>query len=374
METLLRQFLIMSQGDFLVFWQSTVSGTIMTLFLIVTPVARALVSIVKRDQNNASKVSYYIAPVLVVFAIISFSSNLSAAEAYPTKPVTVVVPYPPGGRTDLCARAVVQYLSQVLGKPFVVVNKPGASGVLGAKEVAESSADGYTLGFFSTGFLTAQYTVPTPTSVADYDLVSLINLDPAVIAVSTAGKFKSIDDVIAYARSNPKRLRVGIDAGSSAQIFAAAFVQKANIDVSYVPFRGGGERTVALAGNHIDVDFDIMSPLKTMRDARKIAVLGVAATDRWSQYPETPTMKEGGIDLEISSWHGIFAPKGTPTKIIAILDQAIGRVAKNAEFQSRMNDLLLGVKYLNTASFEEFFKANDRTLELIEKLGLRVSH
>src|SRR6185437_509876 len=124
----------------------------------------------------------------------------------------LIVPYPPGGRTDLTGRAVAQYLKTELGQPFVVLNKPGAGGVLGAKEVASANPDGYTLGIFSTGFLTAQYTVPTPTSAADYEMVALVNEDPAVIAVPQATDWKTLPDLLQYVRVNPGKLRVGIDA------------------------------------------------------------------------------------------------------------------------------------------------------------------
>lgn len=377
METSLRQSLIMSDGSFVIFWSSPVSATIMTAFLLVigVPIIRSVLTLVKGGSGvgAAGIKKSLISSVLIAVSIASFAPRAHAADAYPAKPVTMIVPYPPGGRTDLCARAVAQYLSRELGKPFIVVNRPGASGVLGAKEVAEAPADGYTIGLFSTGFLTAQYTVPTKTSVSDYELVSLINMDPAVLAVSTSGRFKTLADVVAYAKANPGKLKVGIDAGSSAQIFAAAFAKAAHIDVVYVPFRGGGERTVALAGDHIDVDFDIISPLKAMRDAGKISVLAIASETRAPQYPNIPTMAELGVQLDMSSWHGVFVPKGTPADVVARLDAGLAKTANDPEFRSRMDALLLGVRYQNTESFKKFFKENDQAdLALIEQLGLRV--
>ena len=142
----------------------------------------------------------------------------------------------------------------------------------------------------------------------------------------------------------------------------------------YVPFRGGGERTVALAGGHIDVDFDIVAPLKTMREAEKIRVLGVASDKRVKDYADIPTMAEGGVDLSISSWHGVFAPRGTPPSVVAKVSAALGRVAANSEFQERMRNLLLGVEYLDTVQFRTFFAEADKiNLALIRKLGLLVS-
>jgi tripartite-type tricarboxylate transporter receptor subunit TctC len=205
-------------------------------------------------------------------------------------------------------------------------------------------------------------------------MIALINIDPAVIAVPVSRGWDTLDAFLKYARANPGKLRVGIDAGSSAQIFAAAFVEKAGINVIYVPFRGGGERTVALAGGHIDADFDIIAPLKTMLEAKKVRVLAIAADHRAADYADIPTMTESGVNLSISSWHGIFAPRGTSPAVIGKISSAVGRVAANPEFAKRMRDLLLGVHYLDTPQFKEFFAEADKTnLDLIRKLGLLVT-
>jgi tripartite-type tricarboxylate transporter receptor subunit TctC len=377
METALRQSLIMAGGNFLIFWSSPVAGVLMSVLVLVVgaPIVKTLISLFwyRAGQSERSKAASIIVPGLVLLALLAPATQ-SRAQDYPTKTITLVVPYPPGGRTDLCGRAVAEFLKAELGQTVVVVNKPGASGVLGAREVSGAAPDGYTLGIFSTGFMTAQYTVPTPTKVADYELISLINIDPAVVAVPEARGWKTLADFLKFAKDNPGKLRVGIDAGSSAQIFAAAFIEKAGINVIQVPFRGGGERTVALAGGHIDADFDILAPLKTMREAKKVRVLGIAADKRVDEYADIPTMKEGGVDLSISSWHGVFAPKDTPPKVIARVSTALGKVAADPQFQKKMNDLLLGVRYLDTPQFKTFFAQNDKvTLDLIRKLGLQVS-
>jgi putative tricarboxylic transport membrane protein len=370
METALRQSLIMSRGSFLILWETPVAGALMSFLVLiaVVPVARRLFSL--WSSRKAARASIVVPAVLLLL----LPSLAAHAEDYPKKPVTLIVPYPPGGRTDLAGRAVAQYLKAELGQPVVVVNRPGAGGVLGAKEVASASPDGYTLGIFSTGFLTAQYTVPTPTSAAEYEMVALVNEDPAVIAVPQSMDWTALSDVVNYARANPGKLRVGIDAGSSAQIFAAAFVDKALLEVIYVPFRGGGERTVALAGGHIHVDFDILAPLKTMREAGKVRVLAVASAQRVPHYSDIPTMREAGVDLVISSWHGIFAPRGTPAPIIEKISSSLRRVAESPEFRERMRNLQLGVRYLDTAQFREFFAQSDAlNLALIRKLGLLVA-
>lgn len=306
---------------------------------------------------------------LAVLAIATVDGTF--AQSYPVKQVTLIVPFPPGGRTDLTARAVADFLKDELRQPVVVVNKPGASGVLGAKEVASAAPDGYTLGLFSTGFLTTQYTVPTPTNVKDYELVSLINRDPASVATSAQTEWTTLQQVIAAGKAKPRSLRVGINPGNSAHIFAAAFVKAAGIEVIYVPFKGGSERAAAIAGGHIDLDFDIVAPMKPLREAGKLRVLAVAADKRVDLYRDIPTFQEQGVNLVIHSWHGVFAPKGTAGEILAKLDGALEKVARNPKFIAQMEKLLLGVRYMNRKEFAAFFAAQDTQFKaLIQELGL----
>jgi tripartite-type tricarboxylate transporter receptor subunit TctC len=312
--------------------------------------------------------------LLSLIAITSLNSPLSA-QGYPSKAVTMVVPYPPGGRTDLTGRIVSQFLKTNLGQPVVIVNKAGAGGVLGAREVAGSQPDGYTLGFFSTGFMTAQYTVPTPTNAKEYELVALINMDPASIAVSSKTPWVTLKELLEYGRKNPGKLRAGINPGSSAQIFAAAFLKAGGIEALQVPFKGGSERVTALAGGHIDIDFDIVAPFKPMLEGGKIRILGVASNERVDLYRDIPTMKEQGVDLVIGSWHGVFAPKGTPREVITALNQALEKTSRDPAFIDQMNKTFLGVRYLNQADFSRFFQEEDqKTKQIIKDLGLLVSN
>lgn len=312
-----------------------------------------------------------IAVLLVAAAALSVDA---AAQGFPAKAITLIVPFPPGGRTDLTARAVADSMKDELRQPVIIVNKPGASGVLGAIEVAGAAPDGYTLGFFSTGFLTTQYTVQTPTHVKDYELVSLINYDPAAAAASAATGWTTVQQVIAAGKAKPRSVRVGINPGNSAHIFAAAFARAAGLDVIYVPFKGGSERAAAIAGGHIDLDFDIVAPMKSLLDAGKLRVLGVAAEQRVDLYRQIPTFKEQGVDLVIYSWHGVFAPKGTPAAVLTALDASLGKVARSPRFIAQMEKLLLGVRYMNRQEFANFFSDQDTQFKpLIQTLGLMVS-
>jgi tripartite-type tricarboxylate transporter receptor subunit TctC len=312
----------------------------------------------------------------VLGALAALLLPLGAHAAWPEKAITLVVPFPPAGRTDITARVVADFLRAELGQSVVIVNKAGAGGVIGAKEVAKAAPDGYTLGFFSTGFLTTQYTVSTPTDVKEYELVSLINFDPAAIAVSSASKFKTVADVVNAGKAKPMALNVGVNPGSSAHVFAASFFDAAGATATFVPFKGGSERSVALAGGHIDLDFDIVAAMKPAQDASKARILAIAADKRSELYPDLPTMREQGVDLVISSWHGVFAPKGTPAAIVDRIDKALERIAQKKEFVDKMNTQLLGVRYMKRSEFEfERFYAEQDVLygRIIDRLGLNVA-
>ncbi len=318
-----------------------------------------------------TRIRLAVAPLLAL--CLALPMPQAAAQDYPSRAITTIVPFPPGGRTDLAARTLAQFLKDELKVPVAVINKPGASGVLGAREVASANPDGYTIGVFSTGFLTSLHTVPTPPNLSDYQLVALFNLDPAVIAVSAERGWKDLRDLVEFGVKNPGKLRVGINAGSSAHIFAAAFMNAAKVEAIYVPFRGGSERTAALGGGHIDVDFDIIAPMRPMMEAKKIAVLGVASDKRVPEYPAIPTMAEMGIPLSISSWHGVFVPKSTPPEVVRKLNDAVAAVSRNPQFAAKMGDLLLGIRHLDTPAFQAFFsEQNERMMALIKSLGLYV--
>ena len=296
------------------------------------------------------------------------------AQTYPTKAVSFIVPFPAGGRTDLTARVVTQFLERHLGAPAVVVNKAGAGGVLGAKEVSRARPDGYTLGFLSTGVLTAQYTVPTPTDLKDYELVAVVNVDPAAIAVSAQGPWKTIRELVAFARGNPGKVRFGAQLGASAHVFAAAFVKAAGIRVTYVPFKGDADAAVAVAGGHVEAHVGVPVAYKALVEAGKIRILGVAADKRAPLYKDIPTWKEQGLDVVITSFHGVFAPRGTPPEVLKVLEAAIEKTMREKDLTDKMETSGLGVVYLGRKDAAAYVAQQDTVYRtLIQELGMMVA-
>ena len=317
-----------------------------------------------------------LALLLAAVSLIAVDSRLVLAQAsnYPSKAVTMVVPFSPGGRTDLIGRMIGHHLQKHLGQPVSIVNKPGASSVLGSREVAQAKPDGYTLGFFSTSAVTSQYTVPTPMSLSDFELVAIVNTDPAAIAVHDSASWKTLKDLVTDARGRPDQLRIGMIPGASAQIFASGFARAAGIKLTNVPFKGDSEGAVALAGNHIEVHVAVPVSYKSLLEAKKVRILAVAAEKSSPLYGNLPTFRDNGVDLVIGAFHGLYVPKGTPPAVTATLVQAIEQTMASKELLDSMNDAGAGVEFLKGADAKTFLTKQDNTYrEIIEDLGLRVA-
>lgn len=308
-------------------------------------------------------------------AAFAFLLPIAAAQAaYPEKTVSVIVPFPPGGRTDLTARLVTQHLSKHLGQSVVVVNKAGAGGVLGAKEVAGAAPDGYTLGIFSTAVVTAQYTVPTPTDLKDYEAVAVVNIDPMALAVKADAPWKTLKELVAFGRANPGKLRIGMIPGASAQIFAAAFVNAADIKGTFVPFKGDAPGAAALAGGHIDVHVAVPVSYKALAEANKVRMLGVAADSRSSMHPQLPTFRENGVDLVIGSFHAVFAPRNTPPQVLRVIEAAVGKTMGEPELKKQMEASSLGYANMNRNETASYISQQDAIYrKVIEDAGMRVA-
>ena len=290
---------------------------------------------------------------------------------YPAKAVTFIVPFPAGGRTDVIGRIVAQGLTKKLGKPVAVINKPGASSVLGAREVADAAPDGYTVGFFSTSAVTSQYTVPTPISLSNFQLVAIVNTDPAAIAVQWSAGWKSLKELVDDARKEPGKLRIGMIPGASAQIFAAGFEHTAGVQMIEVPFKGDSDGAIALAGGHIDVHVAVPVSYKSLVQAKKVRMLAVADQAPSQLYSNLPTFRDNGVDLVIGAFHGVFVPKGTPQKVIDKLAAAVGETMNNPEVLAQMDNAGAGVTYLQGEEAAAFLRNQDATYRsIIERLGL----
>ena len=309
------------------------------------------------------------AVAMLAALLLWISSPVQAA--YPEKAVTMIIPFPAGGRTDLVGRIVAQGLEKHLKVAVAVVNKAGAGGVVGAKEVANARPDGYTLGTFSSAVVSAQYTVETPTNLADYELVGLIEISPAALAVQYTAPWKNLREFVAHAKANPDKIRLGTIPGASAQVFAGGLADAAGIKLTFVPFNGDAPGAISLAGGHIESHVAVPVSYNTLIAAKKIKMLGVAADRRLSLYPDVPTFQEQGVNLVIGSFHAVFAPKGTPDGALKTLEAALQKALADPQTKDQMTKAGLAVEYRDREGTKKFVAGQDQSYRrLIEQLGM----
>ena len=297
---------------------------------------------------------------LAVGALLAFSALAAApmagAQAYPAKPIRIVVPFPPGGATDILARAVAQKLTDAWGQAVVVDNRPGAGGNIGSEIVAKAAPDGYTLemGTVGTHAINASLYAKMPYDhVKDFAPVILVAGVPNVLVVNPSLPVSSVQELIAYAKANPGKLNFASSgSGTSIHLAGELFKVMAGVQMTHIPYKGSAPALQDLIGGQVQLMFDNLPPSLPHIKAGKLRALAVTSATRSSALPDTPTIAESGLPgFEASSWFGVLAPAGTPPAIIARLNAEIGAWLASAEAKEKM--LALGAN-IGGGSPEDF--------------------
>jgi tripartite-type tricarboxylate transporter receptor subunit TctC len=296
----------------------------------------------------------------------------AAAPAYPTRPIRLLVPFPPGGGTDLLARVLGEYLSGTLHQNVVVDNRAGGNTVIASEIVAHAQPDGHTL-LVQINNLTALPALSPgkrTISVNDFEPVTLVGILPHILAVHQSFPAKSVKELIALAKQAPKKYTyASAGVGTPVHLGGALFASMAGIELVHVPYKGAAGYTTALLGAHVDMTFGSVTAL--LSHIKKGAVRGLAATTktRIKVLPDLPTLDESGLaGYDIASWYGIFAPKGTPDRIVTLLQGEIARAIKTKTVAARLSDYEL---IANTpAEFAVFLKRDaEVTTRVITQSG-----
>lgn len=300
-----------------------------------------------------------------------------AQQAFPNKPIKIIVPYSAGGPADLLARTLGDKMGQKLSQPIIIENKPGAGGHTGGEQVARSAADGYTLmlGTIAHNGASKLYKGLRYDPTKDITPVSLIAEAPSVLIVNSNSSIKSVADLIDFAKKNPNKLTYGsAGEGSAMHMAAELFKDMAKVELVHVPYRGGAPAMADLLGGQIDLIFESLGTAHPHLKGGKVKALAVTSPERTASLPDIPTVSESGVPGYASvPWYTISAPKGTPNEIVNKLNAEINETLKSDDLRVRWNGLGIlpiggSIQDANARNEIETKKWN----KIIESLGIQV--
>jgi len=272
-----------------------------------------------------------------------FAASLAAAQSWPAKPVTLIVPFPPGGSSDALARSITTPLSQVLGQPVVVESKPGAGATVGADYVAKAKADGYTLlmGAVHHTIATSVYKKLPYDFEKSFAPITTVALVPNVLVVNAKSPATDVKSLVALAKASPGKLSYGSNGNGTVQhLIGTQFSSTAGVDLLHVPYKGSAPLTTDLLGGQVDMSFDTLTPLVQHIKAGKLRALAVTTVKRSSTLPDVPTLAEAGMkDFNQGTWFGILAPAATPKEVVAKLNAEMVKIIQSPEFKKRMEEI-----------------------------------
>lgn len=313
---------------------------------------------------------------LIILAV--FSAGGAFGQNYPTKPVTMIVPFAPGGASDLVARIISPLLSKELGQQIVVDNRSGASGNIGVAYAARASKDGYNILLGNIGTMAinpALFKKFEVKPVRDFVAVTQVVDAPTALVVHPSVPVKTVKEFIEYAKARPGKLNFGTAGpGSNGRLEMELFMEKAGIELVHVPYKGGaGGAAIGLLSGEVQCGFQTLASVMTHVNAGKLKVLGIAAPKRLKSLPDVPVMPELGFaEMRSGSWQGVFVPAGTPRPVVDRLFAAFAKVMADPDVAKKLNDN--GVEVVTSKSPEEFanfVKAeNDKWAKVVAKVGV----
>jgi tripartite-type tricarboxylate transporter receptor subunit TctC len=313
----------------------------------------------------------------LVLLLLSFLSiPVSAQDAYPSKPVTMIVPFPPGGVADIVGRPLASQMEKVLKQPVVVVNRTGAGGAVGMASVAKAAPDGYTilmaLSSISIFPLSDRINGKTPSyEMKDFAPIALITADPTVLVVSADSPWKNLKEFVESAKAYPGKINYS-SSGVYGTLHVAMeiFANAAGIKLFHVPYQGGGPALTALLGGQVHALASGPAPAVGQIKAGKMRALASWSTERLPLMPEVPTFKELGYDAEFYIWSGVFAPAAIPTPVLDRLRAAVREAANSPEFKGAMEKVQTPVSYLDAPAFRTYWERDAARLKVaLEKIG-----
>jgi tripartite-type tricarboxylate transporter receptor subunit TctC len=300
-----------------------------------------------------------------VLFVLSFIAVMPGQAAdFPTKEVQIIIPWAAGGATDLIFRALAATSGKYLGKPVVVVNKPGGGGAVGYTEGMKAAPDGYTLTAAVTPMTILPHQVTTAFTYKNFEPILNVVSDPSMFLIRSDAPWKSLKEFLDYAKQNPDMITVGNSgAGGGVHLVALAFEKAAGVKFNHIPFSGGGPSVTAILGGHVNAVS--VSPPEGIPQiqAGKLKIIALFAEKRLAMFPDVPTVKEQGINFAMGMWRGLAAPKGTPPDVIKKLHDAFKQGMDDPVLKKNATDMAVNLDYLGPEAFgkliagdHEFYK------------------
>jgi len=306
--------------------------------------------------------------VLLAFPVFSFSQ-----DKYPSRPVTFVAPFPPGGSIELIGRPLAASLEKALKQPVLFTNRVGAAGAVGTSYVASSEPDGYRILFNISSIVV----VPEADKIFDrkpaYTMdqllpVARVNADANVLLVRAESPWKSLRELIDDAKRKPGQLSYSSSGVyGSTHVPAEMFTQAAGIPMRHVPFAGGGPATNALLGGHVDIHIQNVPGSMAHIRSGKLRPLAVTSARRADALPDVPTMKELGVDVDYGVWHGVFVAAKTPPEVVKVIRDAIRMAVADPDFTGALQKISAAVAYLDLPEFQKFVADETRAMAAVVK-------
>jgi tripartite-type tricarboxylate transporter receptor subunit TctC len=313
---------------------------------------------------------------LLGIAVLAFSATVQA-QAWPSKGIKIVVPYPPGGTSDILARAVGQKLQETWGQTVIVENKPGATGNIGADFVAKSPPDGYTVLLADIGSLAIAPSVSKALPfdpVKDFAPVVMVAYSPHLLVVHPSVAAKDAKELIALAKAKPDSLNFAVSGiGGANHLAGIEFAQRAGIKWTYIPYKGGAQALTDMVGGQAQVMFNgMLATYPFVKDA-KLKALAISSARRFSAAPDIPTVAESGMaGFETGSWQGIVAPAGTPPEVVRKMHTTVMQILGTPEMKDRLDKAGAEVRAMSPEEFGGFIRSErDRWAKVVKESGAK---
>ncbi len=303
------------------------------------------------------------------------SATALAQNAYPSRPITIIVPFAPGGNLDVTTRIVSAELSKILGQPIAVENKAGAGGAIGHQALARANPDGYTLLTTANGSFTVTPRLQKgkrPFEVKEFAPIGMIGITPQVLEVRGTEKFKNFEGFLAYAKANPGKVTVGHSGnGTTNHISLLQLEEAAGIKLNIVPYKGSGPALSDLLGGQIDAVVDQLPSSMSYLKSGKLSPLAVTTAKRAPDLPDVKTFSEFGLkNFDVSTASGLLAPANTPATVIEQLNKALNQALGNKDVADRLIGLGSVPTPMSSKQFSEFLMSEDAKAEMLEKRGV----